>query len=197
MSVGSAVSAQEQWSTFAFASGSGTVDEWSRFDWDKLTTVAIFGELNEELINYALARDCRVVHTNSVSDEDLDDPDYLEQWINDRILDAATYDLRGINLDYEGVVAPDSERAVAYTQLVEDLTAAFHDAIPGSEVSVDVAWKQPCIDGRCYDYEAIGQLADLVFGNTTLKHFCVVLCKEKHIMSKNLYERSISTKKSH
>ena len=55
-------------------------------------------------------------------------------------------------------------KASLYTGLIEQLVAAFHAAIPGSEVSVDVAWTEPCIDGRCYQYEEIGRLADAVFG---------------------------------
>ncbi len=36
------------WGVFAFASGSsGTVDRWSRFDWDKMDTVAMFGDINQ------------------------------------------------------------------------------------------------------------------------------------------------------
>jgi di-N-acetylchitobiase len=27
----------------------------------------------------------------------------------------------------------------------------------------DVAWSPNCIDGRCYDYAALGSIADLVF----------------------------------
>ncbi len=36
------------WGVFAFASGSsGTVDRWSKFDWDKMDTVAMFGDINQ------------------------------------------------------------------------------------------------------------------------------------------------------
>ena len=66
--------------------------------------------------------------------------------------------------DFEEAIAANSSRSRSYTSLVKMLSDRFHRAIPGSEVSVDVAWKPGCVDGRCYDYSGIARAADLVFG---------------------------------
>jgi di-N-acetylchitobiase len=49
------------------------------------------------------------------------------------------------------------------TQLVESVQSAMHKAIPGSVVSIDVAWSPNCIDDRCYDYAALARVTDLMF----------------------------------
>jgi len=41
--------------------------------------------------------------------------------------------------------------------------AAFHSAIPGSQVSVDVAWSPNNIDGRYYDIPGMANASDLLF----------------------------------
>lgn len=50
-----------------------------------------------------------------------------------------------------------------YTALVREAAAAFHAAIPGSQVSVDVPWSPDCIDRRCFDFAGLAQAADVLF----------------------------------
>ncbi len=50
------------------------------------------------------------------------------------------------------------------TAVVTALTKACKTAIaPDFQISVDVAWSPNDIDGRAYDYTALGQVADLLF----------------------------------
>lgn len=52
--------------------------------------------------------------------------------------------------------------AAAYTALVQEATQAFHTALPGSQVVVDVPWSPWDIDGRLYDWQGLAAAADLL-----------------------------------
>lgn len=58
----------------------------------------------------------------------------------------------GITFDFESPIPAHDPRSTWFTQLVAETTAAYHAAIPGSQVSVCVAWSPDNIDGRAYDY---------------------------------------------
>ena len=44
-----------------------------------------------------------------------------------------------------------------------DTTAAFHEQVKGSQISVCVAWAPDDIDGRAYDYNALADASDLLY----------------------------------
>ena len=54
-----------------------------------------------------------------------------------------------------------SPLATGFTSLVAETAEAFHNAIPGSQISVDFPG-YPNYELRNYDYEGIGKVADLV-----------------------------------
>ena len=56
-----------------------------------------------------------------------------------------------------------SPESHAYTSLVSHVAAAFHAAIPGSRVTVDVPWSPYDIDGRNYDWKGLVEAADVFF----------------------------------
>ena len=63
----------------------------------------------------------------------------------------------------EDPLPPGDPLAGEYAALVAEVAAAFHAAIPGSQVSVDVPWSPYGIDGRYYDWSGLAGAADLLF----------------------------------
>ncbi len=59
----------------------------------------------------------------------------------------------GVNIDLEEVPGDQRDN---FTQLMKDLAAAFHDAIPGSEVSAAL----PALKSKAYDLTALGAVCD-------------------------------------
>lgn len=75
---------------------------------------------------------------------------------------AGHYD--GVTFDYESPIGVDEvSKMDTYIALVTETTAAFHDEIPGSQVSVCVAWSPDDIDDRAYDYPSLSQASDLFY----------------------------------
>jgi len=71
--------------------------------------------------------------------------------------------LDGITFDYESPIDWNAPERGYYTQLVTETTTAFHNAIPGSQISVCVAWSPDDIDGRAYDYPGLALGSDLLY----------------------------------
>ncbi|KAH0618463.1 hypothetical protein JD844_017691 [Phrynosoma platyrhinos] len=91
------------------------------------------------------------------------DPAFRAAWINQQVELAKRQYMDGINIDIEQEVAKSSPEYDALTALVKETTEAFHKAIPGSQVTFDVAWCPDCIDKRCYNYTGIAESCDFVF----------------------------------
>jgi di-N-acetylchitobiase len=73
------------------------------------------------------------------------------------------YHTDGFNLDFEEAVDANSPESLGLTLLMQAFVDAFHTKIPGSQVTIDVAWSPNCIDGRCYDYAALAKASDFMF----------------------------------
>jgi di-N-acetylchitobiase len=138
---------------------SGT--NWKQYDWTQLTTVA--WSKDQDLMCFAHSKGARVVLQASFDASILTNATARQQWITNHVQTALTYHLDGTNFDYESPLPPNDPRADDYRQLISDTTAAFHSAIPGSQVSVDVAWSPNNIDGRYYDIPGMAAASDLLF----------------------------------
>ncbi|XP_059839723.1 di-N-acetylchitobiase [Hypanus sabinus] len=145
---------------FAFDVGG---KDWKHYDWSKMTTIAIFGAYDPELLCHAHANEVRVVLKGVVAINDIIDQVNRTAWIRSKVQLAKKQFLDGINLDLEEAVAYQSVEYLALTQLVKETTEIFHQEIPGSQVTFDVAWSPDCIDGRCYDYVEIANSCDFLF----------------------------------
>ncbi|PRW45439.1 di-N-acetylchitobiase [Chlorella sorokiniana] len=84
-------------------------------------------------------------------------------WVAAQLEKARLLHLDGINFDLEDPIPPGHPLARNYTALVAVTASAFHAAIPGSQVSVDVPWSPFGIDGRSYDWHGLASAADLLF----------------------------------
>lgn len=137
--------------------------DWKFYDWSHITTVAVFGKYDPELMCYAHSRGSRVVLKGDVSVKEIVDPAFRAAWINQKVELAKKQYMDGINIDIEQMVNKSSAEYYALTALVKETTEAFHKEIPGSQVTFDVAWSPKCIDKRCYNYTGIAESCDFVF----------------------------------
>lgn len=86
-----------------------------------------------------------------------------DAWVAKTVAALQEYNLDGVNFDYEKPLAAGDPRVGWYTDLVRETTAAVHAAIPGGQVSVDVAWSPNNVDGRHYDVKGLSEASDLLF----------------------------------
>ncbi|XP_019386726.1 PREDICTED: di-N-acetylchitobiase [Crocodylus porosus] len=149
-----------EFEVFVFDVGGGT---WRFYNWTHITTVATFGAYDPELMCYAHARGARVVLKGDVPVEKMLEPAARELWITQQVELAKKQYMDGINIDIEQAVNRLSPEYDALTNLVKETTDAFHRAIPGSQVTFDVAWSPACIDQRCYNYIGLANACDFVF----------------------------------
>ncbi|XP_055979225.1 di-N-acetylchitobiase [Sorex fumeus] len=145
---------------FVFDVGKKT---WKSYDWSQITTVAIFGRYDPELMCYAHSKGVRVVLKGAVSLKDIIDPIFRASWINQKLELAKIQYMDGINIDIEEEVNCSSPEYDALTALVKETTDSFHQEIEGSQVTFDVAWSPKCIDRRCYNYTGIADACDFLF----------------------------------
>jgi len=138
---------------------------WKQFDWTQVTTVAWASD--PTIICEAHKTGARIIAAA---------PNYVfspsrairRAWIEKLIsyMKAGLFD--GVTFDYEGPMdktpgSPTFEQQLSYVALVNETTAAVHEALPGSQVSVCAAWSPDDIDGRNYDYEALASVSDLLY----------------------------------
>ncbi|MPC11164.1 Di-N-acetylchitobiase [Portunus trituberculatus] len=136
---------------------------WGKFDWSKLTTVALFNFYDAELVCYAHQQGAQVVKLGNFPTSKLGNITARQQWIKMQISDVILKFLDGINIDYEDALDPFTPEQYGLTSLVKETADAFHSAIPGSQVSFDVAWSPHGIDGRYYEYKKIADYSDAIF----------------------------------
>ncbi|RUS75440.1 hypothetical protein EGW08_016790 [Elysia chlorotica] len=147
---------------FAF-SVSNDPSHWKLYDWSKVTTVVMFGYVNQSLMCLAHSHGVRVAILGSVGNETFMSPQLRQKWIVQQIETAKQNFLDGINFDYENAIL-EEEASVrdAYTSLVKETTEAFRKEMPAFQVTVDVAWK-PNTDLRYYDYVGLAENSDFLF----------------------------------
>ncbi|KAJ7332549.1 hypothetical protein JRQ81_014729 [Phrynocephalus forsythii] len=154
------ISGARDFEVFVFDVGGKT---WKSYDWSQITTVAVFGKYDSELLCYAHSKGSRIVLNGDISLKKIIDPVARADWIKEKIDLAKKQYMDGINIDIEQRVKKRSAKYDALTALVKETTETFHKEIPGSQVTFDVAWSPECIDHRCYNYSAIATCCDFLF----------------------------------
>ncbi|XP_077978224.1 di-N-acetylchitobiase-like [Glandiceps talaboti] len=142
-----------------------TEDTWKFYDWSMVTTVAMFFDFDPELLCTAHAHKARLVLTASFPKENLTNADDRRRWIDGKVQQALDWHMDGINFDFESPLV-EPERIRHLTMLVNETTHAFHQKIPGSQVTFDVAYTSSCsIESsfRCYDYKGLAEVADFLY----------------------------------
>eukprot|EP00658_Telonema_sp_P-2_P066818 TRINITY_DN55785_c0_g1_i1.p1 TRINITY_DN55785_c0_g1~~TRINITY_DN55785_c0_g1_i1.p1 ORF type:complete len:217 (+),score=45.91 TRINITY_DN55785_c0_g1_i1:70-720(+) len=139
----------------------GNSANWSLLDWDTITTVAWASD--PELVCTAHAHGARVIAGVPSGMPLSDDPAVRAVWVAKTVAMVKLQHLDGVTFDYESPLAWDDPRNQYYVALVNETTTALHAALPGSQVSVCVAWSPDDIDGRAYDNAGLAAAADLLY----------------------------------
>ena len=135
------------------------------FDWNATATLAVFGDITStperiEMRDYAHSIGKKVVYATSPDGViDMNNADERKSWIDGQIAYVKDQKLDGINIDYEG---HEPSKTDGFNTVVVELCNAIHEAIPGSQVSVDVGI-YPEYEGRNYDYKSIAEACDSLF----------------------------------
>ena len=138
-------------------------DNWKMYNYTYLTTLAIFTELDPQLVCYAHQKNVRVVLAAKFDLTKLEDFDYRDDWISDTIETVKSSFLDGINIDIEDPIPSiRSLTNLLFMVFLDEISTAFHREIPGSSVSADVAWSPHCSDGRCYDHLSMANYMDFL-----------------------------------
>ena len=69
----------------------------------------------------------------------------------------------GVAFDYEGSMLWNTVQSYQYTQLVNTTTQYFHKMLPGSTISVCVAFEAYLNYGRQYDYYGLAYSSDYLY----------------------------------
>jgi hypothetical protein len=136
---------------------------WSQLPWRRLTTLCLAGWLDPALVTTAHRHGVKVVFIANYPSDQLLNATHRKAWTRQQLDYAKLHKLDGVNFDFESPLQEGSGESRGYTRLVKEAVAVFHRELPASQVSVDVAWAPGGVDGRHYDYRAIGRLADLLF----------------------------------
>ena len=138
-------------------------DNWRMYNYTYLTTLAIFTELDPQLVCHAHQNNVRVVLAANFDLSKLDDFDYRDQWISTTLDSVKSSFVDGINIDVEDPISSiGSKTDQLFMIFLDEIATAFHREIPGSSVSADVAWSPHCIDGRCYDHLSMANYMDFL-----------------------------------
>jgi len=138
-------------------------DAWEAMDWSKISTICLAGWIDKNLTSFAHSKGAKVVFIANFPKNQLLNSTARKVWIEWQVTYAIENSLDGVNFDFEEELEYGSAESKAYTKLFKKAVAIFHQQIPNSQVSIDVAWSPDNIDGRGYQYKALGRAADLVF----------------------------------
>jgi spore germination protein YaaH len=150
---------------FAFTSNvDDNPDYYKSFPWDKITTIGVFGDFTNQdkanLRDYTHDQGKKIVVATSTSHiDDIYNQTQVSEWIQAQIDQAIEQNYDGVNIDYEGHAVSQTE---GYNNAVIQLCNAFHEQLPGSEVSIDAPF-YPEYEGRNYDYKSIAEACDYLF----------------------------------
>ncbi|CAG2112516.1 unnamed protein product, partial [Medioppia subpectinata] len=152
---------------YAFV-GESNRTEWTQYDWTRITTIALFGWYDPELMCHAHKNKARVVGLGVIPKADLTSDDKVDKWIADQLSYAKERFLDGINIDVEYDIDAGSPEVDALTRFMGKVRDRFHQALPHSQVTFDVPWspynvKGTGIDGRNYNFTALADVSDFLF----------------------------------
>ncbi|KAJ9440887.1 putative di-N-acetylchitobiase 2 [Diplonema papillatum] len=147
---------------FGFNAGS-TQEQWENLDWTQVTTIAWSTETslvceahshNARVVGGAATMNLTELGTNATA---------FDLYVNNTVKMVQTMFLDGVTFDYENPLPPGAPEAGYYVDIIAKTAAALHKQVPGSQVSVCVAWSPFNIDGRYYDMKGFAQAADLLY----------------------------------
>ncbi|XP_015766784.1 PREDICTED: di-N-acetylchitobiase-like [Acropora digitifera] len=135
---------------------------WKKYDWAKVTTIALFRPWDDELMCEAHKKGVRVVLAANFPTEKLGSKELRTKWIKNLTKEALARHADGVNIDIESPIPKRSREVTLLTKLVNETKIAFQSVIKNAQVSFDVAWSPDCVDGRCYDALALSKVVDFL-----------------------------------
>ena len=139
---------------------------WLYYNWTELTTIAIFTDLNESMLNdlvcHAHAHKVRVVSHIGSEILKLSSKASRESYVTNLLDTVQSQYLDGVNIDAEDPVASGSEEELMLNVVTKEIYTRFKASSSSYQVSLDVAWSPSCIDGRCYDYLELSKWTDFL-----------------------------------
>ena len=142
---------------FGFAGATSNASSW---DWEAITTVAWNAN---ELMCLAHEHGARAIAAAPSGMPLTSNETVRTEWVQRTVSAVKSSFLDGITFDYESPMAWNSSEREYYVAIVRETTLAMHAALPGSQVSVCVAWSPDDIDGRAYDVAALAGASDLLY----------------------------------
>ncbi|XP_046328273.2 di-N-acetylchitobiase-like [Haliotis rufescens] len=137
---------------------------WKRYDWSRLTTVAMVGYISHDVMCYAHQHNARAVILADFSTADLLSASKRQAWIQTQLNTVRSNYLDGINIDFEGQIPRTrTDLRDGLNSLLKEASAAFRQALPHSQVTIDVPYGPNCVYNRCYDYKTLANYVDFFF----------------------------------
>ena len=138
-----------------------TTADWHHYNYSHLTTIVACAGVDPAMLCYARDRQVRVVSIANYAVEQMGNETARQEWVKQQVAAVQYGYLDGVNVDFEDSL--DATVAPYYTALIGNLSSSLHGLVPGSQVTVDVAWSPNCIDGRCYDAGGLAAASDFLF----------------------------------
>ncbi|XP_033635966.1 di-N-acetylchitobiase-like [Asterias rubens] len=133
---------------------------WAKYDWSKITTIAMTGEYLPEIMCHAHSVGARAVVKGIFPAANLSNAEDRTAWITQQVARTHSLYLDGINFDIE--YALEEKDAHYLVALVNETTTAFHKANPHWQVTFDTFPYPGCPAGRCYDYTSLASSCDFI-----------------------------------
>jgi di-N-acetylchitobiase len=140
---------------------------WQAYEWDTITTLVLYDGLEPTMASTAAANGVTLAWPATFPTSLLSDSlSAQEAWVAQQVERVVTTNTSGINVDFENPLPQGSPLSANLTALMLRLGDQLRKAVTAAgripHYSIDVAWRAGGIDGRFYDYAALGAIFDLV-----------------------------------
>ena len=136
---------------------------WRTYDWRYVTSIALFGGYDPEMLCAAHERGVRVLmSTEGVPPNQLANATARSEFTTQAVQTVVENGWDGINLDFEFPLPADSAEEKLLTVMTQELQQRLKKANPHYSFSMDVAWSSNNIDGRNYEYDKLVEICDFV-----------------------------------
>eukprot|EP01059_Diplonema_ambulator_P033419 TRINITY_DN6975_c0_g3_i2.p1 TRINITY_DN6975_c0_g3~~TRINITY_DN6975_c0_g3_i2.p1 ORF type:complete len:405 (+),score=115.60 TRINITY_DN6975_c0_g3_i2:158-1216(+) len=148
---------------FGFSDGNY---DWGELDWTRVTTIA--WATGDEAMCTAHENNARIISgAIGLSTANLTqmtkNPTLIDKYVADTVSMVKAQYIDGVTFDYESPLDPHSQEAETYVKVINATKAALESQVPGTQVSVCVAWSPFNIDGRYYDIMGFSKVVDYMY----------------------------------
>ena len=105
-------------------------------------------------------RGVRVLLAASFDSSQINSSVYRQTWVKEQVSKVEASFTDGVNVDFEGPIPSGSSLNSDFVSMMAELSTQLKAALPGSQLSIDVAWSPACVDGRCFDHLGLSQHVD-------------------------------------